>query len=231
MKRSVSALFAVTILAAAGGASAATLTPVSYVFDQATDCGTYCYHDAGAYTPSGSPVPSTPAGELTDGELGYAGWAVGGAGPWVGWTDAQVNIDFTFDATYAFSSVSVGTTQDTVTDVVLPDLRVYSSLNGVDWTLRGTLLTPPSSANNNSSTSTAAHTFLTLDNLAFAAPYVRLTVNNHPGYGSFSFLDEVRFDGQAVGGVPEPGAWALMILGFGLAGASLRRRWRGAAAA
>lgn len=29
---------------------------------------------------------------------------------------------------------------------------------------------------------------------------------------------------RAVGGVPEPGTWALMIAGFGLAGAALRRR-------
>lgn len=36
--------------------------------------------------------------------------------------------------------------------------------------------------------------------------------------------------GSAVGGVPEPGAWALMIGGFGLAGAALRRRRTSAAA-
>ena len=39
------------------------------------------------------------------------------------------------------------------------------------------------------------------------------------------------FDGPAVsipgyGGVPEPASWALMIGGFGLAGATLRRRRR-----
>jgi hypothetical protein len=36
--------------------------------------------------------------------------------------------------------------------------------------------------------------------------------------------------GDVTGGVPEPGTWALMILGFGGAGASLRMRRRTALA-
>jgi hypothetical protein len=39
-------------------------------------------------------------------------------------------------------------------------------------------------------------------------------------------IDNVILGDAAVGGVPEPGAWALMILGFGGAGAALRRRPR-----
>jgi len=41
----------------------------------------------------------------------------------------------------------------------------------------------------------------------------------------------VFFDNVSVSGAPEPAAWALMIGGFGLAGASLRRRRAAAAAA
>jgi hypothetical protein len=37
-------------------------------------------------------------------------------------------------------------------------------------------------------------------------------------------------DNRAAGGVPEPSTWALSILGFGLAGAAMRRRGRAAAA-
>lgn len=36
--------------------------------------------------------------------------------------------------------------------------------------------------------------------------------------------DDFTFTPGASGGVPEPAAWAMMIAGFGLAGASLRRR-------
>lgn len=40
----------------------------------------------------------------------------------------------------------------------------------------------------------------------------------------------VRIDGGPIdpGGVPEPSTWAVMILGFGMAGAAVRRRRRGA---
>lgn len=219
------ALVAVVSTCFAAGAQAAPLAPTGYSFDKATDCGTYCYHDAGVFTAAGATMPTTPFGELTDGELGYAGWSVDGAAPWVGWTDSSVNIDFAFNAAYNFSSVSVGTTQDNLFDVVLPNLRVFSSFNGTDWTLRGGLVTPPSSANDRSATSTDPHIFLTIGGLDFDASYVRLEVSNQGSpYGTFSFLDEVRFDGGPVGAVPEPATWAMMIAGFGLAGAHLRRR-------
>jgi len=70
-----------------------------------------------------------------------------------------------------------------------------------------------------------------------------LTANDLAGLNSNGFLDfavtaatgrftltdlEFQFDLEAAP-VPEPGAWALMILGFGVAGATLRRR-RGLAA-
>jgi hypothetical protein len=42
--------------------------------------------------------------------------------------------------------------------------------------------------------------------------------------GRGPLLDNVTLDVTG-GGVPEPASWALMILGFGAAGAALRRRW------
>ena len=49
----------------------------------------------------------------------------------------------------------------------------------------------------------------------------------YPGYHSQLLLDQVVVTGGVPaqpGGVPEPATWGLMILGFGLAGAALRRR-------
>jgi hypothetical protein len=44
-------------------------------------------------------------------------------------------------------------------------------------------------------------------------------------------VDNIAFDIRSMTAVPEPGTWALMIAGFGLAGAALRRRNRALAAA
>jgi hypothetical protein len=67
--------------------------------------------------------------------------------------------------------------------------------------------------------------------LAGQARFVQLNLTgNHqslPQYYGYApvGLSEVRFAGSAV---PEPATWAMMIAGFGLAGAALRRRSSGA---
>jgi len=49
---------------------------------------------------------------------------------------------------------------------------------------------------------------------------------------AFTPLGGFNFDFELIGSsAPEPGTWSLMILGFGLAGAALRRRARGGCAA
>jgi len=49
----------------------------------------------------------------------------------------------------------------------------------------------------------------------------KLRISNPPG----TEVDHIQYGGTLVqGGIPEPATWALMILGFGLAGAALRRR-------
>ena len=42
--------------------------------------------------------------------------------------------------------------------------------------------------------------------------------------GASNVFDNVRYGSAAAGAVPEPATWAMMIIGFGMVGASLRRR-------
>lgn len=60
-----------------------------------------------------------------------------------------------------------------------------------------------------------------------AARYVRFDLrNNYGDQYTWTGLSEVRFDGAAV---PEPATWAMMIGGFGMIGATMRRRHRSVA--
>jgi len=195
------------VLALAGSAAAASITPLSYSFAQSTDCGSWCYTDSGS--------------ELTDGVVGNAGWALNAGAEWDGWTDPVVNVDFAFSGSPTFNSVSVGSTQDSLGDVALPSINIFSSLNGSLWTFQGSLIVPPSSANDNWAFSSAPHGFLTVSGLNFAAPYVRVQATQN---GPWIFIDEVKFDGSVGGAVPEPMSWALLIAGFAGVGVALRRR-------
>lgn len=77
-------------------------------------------------------------------------------------------------------------------------------------------------AGGGSSTATYNPAGTSFQNLTFALPELTsVTVGATPGYFA---LDNIQYD--AGGPVPEPAAWALMIAGFGLAGATLRVRRR-----
>ena len=82
----------------------------------------------------------------------------------------------------------------------------------------------------NATVSGAGFGFLTFDNRNDNNDGVRSIVNiNGPGptgvLDTSAAITAFHTTGLAVGGVPEPAAWALMIAGFGLTGAALRRRW------
>jgi len=195
---------AVAIVASAP-ARAATINPVSYTLDVGTDTGSYVYDDSTGM-------------ELIDGVYGYEGWAVDSAPPWVGWTDYEANIVFDFGVAATINKVSVGSTQDALNDVVLPNIFVYSSDDAVSWVLRGSLLTPPSADNNRDSLSTAPHGFLDVAGLSYTSRYTRVQTTAN---GPWSFVDEVDFTGELTG-VPEPSSWLLMLVGFFGLGAMLR---------
>lgn len=58
--------------------------------------------------------------------------------------------------------------------------------------------------------------------LSGMARYVRFDVLSNQGDSRYTGLSEVQFDGVQAA-VPEPGTWAMLILGFGLMGGLMRR--------
>jgi len=193
------------------------IVPLSYSFDRDTDCGSWCYHDTfGAGVRTGT--------TLTDGIYGPEGWAVHAGWEWLGWVnDRTVNIDFDLGSVKHVDTIKVGSTQDNLIDVVLPNVDVYKKV-GSSWSLVGTLVTPESVANNRSAYSTAPHGFLTLSNLNIDSQFVRVSLT-HNIDGPWTFADEVDFYASAAP-VPEPETYAMLLAGLGLMGLVSRRRTR-----
>lgn len=63
-----------------------------------------------------------------------------------------------------------------------------------------------------------------LNNFMVGAGTFTLNISGNPGTSSGSFGGSVAF--QRVAAVPEPGTWAMMLVGFGAIGATMRRRHR-----
>lgn len=179
----------------------------SYTFDQPTSCGTWCYNDPGLT-------------KLTDGVVGNAGWALNSGAEWDGWVGVPaVNITFQFAQNVKFSSVSVGSTQDSLGDVVLPSFDLWAYQGG-NWVLKGSIVNPASDANDHSPYDGGAHPMYVFSGLDFTASQVRITAT--PGVqGSWVFVDEVGFN---VSAVPEPASWAMLLAGLGLTAFTQRRR-------
>ena len=192
-----------------GGATAAQ-AGITYTYDQSPTYISQCLY-AGCYQDPGLT-------KLTDGQTGVAGVAVNQASEWVGWYGvATVNIDFNLGAVRSVSSVSIGSSQNHLNDVVLPSFTV-SAFEGGNWVVKGVLENAPSTDNNNSSYSTAPHPFFTLSDLGIQSQFVRISVLSN---GPWAFLDEVSFQGNAV---PEPGSAAMVLAGLGCLGLVSRRR-------
>jgi hypothetical protein len=188
-------------------AMSAQVIPTSYSFDQATSCGAWCnYHD-----------PNLT--KLTDGVVGNVSWAFHEGVEWDGWRGKPVvNIDFSFAGLANINSVSIGSTQDHLADVVLPSFKVWA-LEANAWVLKGSLLNLPSTANNNDIYNNGGqHAFYTLANLDIHSQQVRVSAYAN---GPWTFVDEVRFTAAPV---PETEIYAMLLAGLGLMGAVARRR-------
>ncbi|MEQ1559628.1 MAG: VPLPA-CTERM sorting domain-containing protein [Methyloglobulus sp.] len=202
-------LFALALLSDVVGA--AVITPVSYGFDQPTSSGAYTYHDT-------NPIPT----KLTDGALGYAGWAADNGAAWDGWLYTNVNIDFKFGSKVEIDTINVGSTQNSLGDVVLPSLNIFASDDGSSWNLINSLIVPPNSTNDVNPYSTAPHGFLTLNDLGINSSFVRVQAIAN---GPWTFIDEVRFS-NTISPVPLPAAAWLFTTGLlGMAG-FVRRKSR-----
>lgn len=176
------------------------LIPVSYSFDQATDTGSFTYHDETGI-------------QLIDGHYGTAPWSAnlgnGNAYEWLGWVyDSPVNIDFDLGSQNQVNQISIGSVQDHVNDVVLPSIELYSSNDGVNWSLFDSMSNPESSLNDNQ------YFTLEFDNLQVTAQYFRVSLL-HSLNGPWTFVDEVDFYHE-VSAVPVPAA--VWLFGSGLVG-------------
>lgn len=189
------------------GLQQAQAAAFSYTYDQPTSCGSWCYNDPGNT-------------KLIDGVYGNAGWAYNYGAEWDGWVGVPaVNITFQLGQMMTVSSVSVGSTQDNLGDVVLPSLDLWAYQGG-SWVLKGTITNPPDNANNHGAYDGGPHPIFTFNGLNVATDQLRITAT--PGVpGTWIFIDEV---GIMMAPVPEPSSWAMLLAGLGLLGYARRTR-------
>jgi hypothetical protein len=196
-----------------GSSYALPVTPTSYTFVPGTKQGTYSYIDE-------------TGNQLTDGLYGPSRlWSQADAVPYLGWLAPMVTLNFNFAEATTFESVTVSALQAWLGNIVLPDVFLYASNDGVSWTPVANLVTPETSANN------YAKANLTLDGLNVTAQYLQIELRRNV-LGPWIFTDEVTFnsldplEGQSTTPattVPEAGT-TLALLGIGISSLALFRK-------
>jgi len=148
-------------------------------------------------------------GDLTDGVVASDFWYntenAGGTGPYVGWytvTTLDPVVKFNFAGSPTINTIMVQLDNSFVGGVQSPmSIKVDGVLTPFAGPAAGTI------------------GWATLSGLSLSGGSHTLEFDQVPGW--WVFTSEVDFFGTSV---PEPATWALMLAGFGLAGASLRRR-------
>jgi hypothetical protein len=210
-KRGIRLVAAVAAVGGVVAANAVQVDPASYSFVPGSKQGTYSYADEGGT-------------QLTDGIYGPSRLrSQEDAVPYVGWQAPLVTINFNFAEQTTFNSVTVSSLQAWIGNIALPDVFLYSSTDGQNWTQVSSLITPESSVNNYQKGS------LTLSGLDFTTEFLQIQLGRN-NIGKWIFVDEIDFDGfvpstsETVGtNVPEVSS-TLALLGLGMSSLVLFRR-------
>lgn len=164
-------------------------------------------YGAGANTTDGAPLMGS-TGDLTDGFVETQSWNLventSGGGPNVGWVSyfqPHPLLTFTFVGAPTINQISIWVDNTGIGGVFAPTAIL---VDGVSQSF-----TAPSGVGE------------------IALSGLNLTGNSHTlqlfhRSDSWIFASEVQFFGS--NGVPEPSTWAMLVLGFGAAGAAMRRR-------
>ncbi len=229
MRKLLATVAITTALAAAAGPSQAAVN----LIDAAYGAGAGSF-ELGAFTPRGSGMANFQS--LTSGATTVTGWTVGGVG--VDWlsTPAYAAQDGVHAIDLGYYDSGAGSIATSIATVVgatysltfyaaaVPGFPAYTNAGHVSaGSLTSQAFAPPFSALNdfaNQVYTPYAFNFTALGTttaISFSADSI------FTGYGPV--IDQVSVQLLSLpGGVPEPSAWTLMIGGFGLAGAALRRK-------
>ncbi|HLZ73865.1 DUF642 domain-containing protein [Phenylobacterium sp.] len=195
--------------------------------------------EAGTYVDRLNPHGDQGAMDLLPGSTVITGWTTTGGGDitWVtapnGFGIAASDGAFSIDLTGYGDNPAVnlsGIQQTIATDAGATYLLTFDLGGEGQYGLPAGLLASAGAASRQFQTTTggadSGHNGWTTETLSFVASgaSTALTFTGNVGQ-AYIGLDNVSVvETAAPGAVPEPAAWALMIAGFGLAGAALRRR-------